>query len=149
MATLSSSAASSKKTKSEIFIKSLKIKRSTSALLKRVAQDVCPVCLEDFGVNQKVCLVSCNHMFHENCIVQWLRQKNTCPLCRCKLYNNEDPLIVNAQQTRIRSTVPRMSVRATFNMNNFRMWYSVSFYAPEFNSMSIILCLSCAPSRHI
>ncbi|KAL1812464.1 hypothetical protein ACET3Z_022529 [Daucus carota] len=54
MATLSSTAASSKKTNSEIFIKSLKIKRSTSALLKRVAQDVCPVCLEDFGVNQKV-----------------------------------------------------------------------------------------------
>ncbi len=28
----------------------------------------------------------CSHLFHENCIIKWLLQKNFCPLCK-KSYN--------------------------------------------------------------
>ncbi|WPG99874.1 putative ring finger protein p4h10.07 [Acrodontium crateriforme] len=44
----------------------------------------CLVCLCDFAV-EETCrkLVKCNHLFHQECIDQWLtRGRNSCPLCR-------------------------------------------------------------------
>ncbi|KAL6586002.1 hypothetical protein OROMI_002646 [Orobanche minor] len=46
----------------------------------------CRVCLEGFcfgGAAGKQ--VSCGHVFHENCISQWLSIHSSCPLCRRKL----------------------------------------------------------------
>lgn len=43
----------------------------------------CPVCKCDYGP-QAVLRLTCNHEFHEECIVPWLidNLKDTCPLCR-------------------------------------------------------------------
>lgn len=108
MAIRNAAAASPKKSNSENFIKSLAIKRSTSSLIKRVGKDVCSICLDDVAVNEKVCLLNCTHMFHENCIVKWLGQNNTCPLCRCQLYEKDSE---DVEPRRVRSVHPRMSVR--------------------------------------
>jgi hypothetical protein len=40
----------------------------------------CAICLEILTKNVKK--LSCNHIFHKKCIVQWKRKSNTCPLCR-------------------------------------------------------------------
>lgn len=45
---------------------------------KYFSRDVCSICLED-GYMVKL---SCDHVFHEDCIKKWLHHKNTCPLCR-------------------------------------------------------------------
>lgn len=45
----------------------------------------CSVCLEDFTVGGPaiVRLIPCRHVYHQSCIVGWLRhRKTTCPLCR-------------------------------------------------------------------
>ncbi|CAH8310499.1 unnamed protein product [Eruca vesicaria subsp. sativa] len=42
----------------------------------------CTVCLEDFEPKETVMLTPCKHMFHEECIVPWLKSKGQCPLCR-------------------------------------------------------------------
>lgn len=42
----------------------------------------CAICLEDFEPKEEVMLTPCNHMFHEDCIVPWLRNKGQCPVCR-------------------------------------------------------------------
>ncbi|CAA7060727.1 unnamed protein product [Microthlaspi erraticum] len=42
----------------------------------------CSVCLEDFEPKETVMLTPCKHMFHEDCIVPWLKSKGQCPLCR-------------------------------------------------------------------
>ena len=36
---------------------------------------------------------TCNHIFGKSCITEWLREKNTCPLCRkeIELLNEDDP----------------------------------------------------------
>lgn len=81
-------AASPDKTNSEKFIQSLKLKKSTCT--KHVQKEDCPICLNDFDDNEEVCFLDCTHMFHQNCIVEWVRKKNTCPLCRCKLYEKRD-----------------------------------------------------------
>ncbi|KAL0714858.1 hypothetical protein Bca4012_021837 [Brassica carinata] len=42
----------------------------------------CAVCLEDFNPKETVMLTPCKHMFHEECIVPWLKTKGQCPVCR-------------------------------------------------------------------
>ncbi|XP_028761753.1 E3 ubiquitin-protein ligase RNF133-like [Neltuma alba] len=42
----------------------------------------CAICLEDFEPREEVMLTPCKHVFHEDCIVPWLRSKGQCPVCR-------------------------------------------------------------------
>ncbi|CAK8536146.1 unnamed protein product [Lathyrus sativus] len=45
----------------------------------------CSICFEDFKVG--VCM-PCSHMFHMDCIQDWLNISNSCPLCRFQLPTN-------------------------------------------------------------
>ena len=45
----------------------------------------CVICLEDFKNGDKACVLPCVHLFHTNCIQQWLKTKNFCPICKFKL----------------------------------------------------------------
>ncbi|EYU30977.1 hypothetical protein MIMGU_mgv1a025807mg, partial [Erythranthe guttata] len=44
----------------------------------------CSVCLEDLSGGEEVLLLSmpCSHIFHGDCIKNWLRTSHYCPLCR-------------------------------------------------------------------
>ncbi|KAG9155398.1 hypothetical protein Leryth_017928 [Lithospermum erythrorhizon] len=47
----------------------------------------CPICLEeflDYGTSSLGCM-PCNHIFHQQCIVGWLRKSHYCPLCRFEM----------------------------------------------------------------
>nr|XP_004515506.1 E3 ubiquitin-protein ligase TTC3-like [Cicer arietinum] len=46
----------------------------------------CPICFEDFNVCVRM---PCLHMFHMNCIRDWLEVGNSCPLCRFKMPTNK------------------------------------------------------------
>ena len=49
----------------------------------------CIVCLEDFKKDDIVKLFSCKkHIFHENCIKQWIESSYQCPLCKYSLKND-------------------------------------------------------------
>ncbi|XP_067329596.1 E3 ubiquitin-protein ligase RNF126 [Anolis sagrei] len=45
----------------------------------------CPVCKEDYEAGESVRQLPCNHLFHDGCIVPWLEQHDTCPVCRKSL----------------------------------------------------------------
>ncbi len=34
----------------------------------------CPVCKEDYSIEESVRQLPCNHLFHNDCIVPWLEQ---------------------------------------------------------------------------
>ncbi|XP_077331756.1 E3 ubiquitin-protein ligase RNF126 [Lithobates pipiens] len=45
----------------------------------------CPVCKEDYTIGENVRQLPCNHLFHNDCIIPWLEQHDTCPVCRKSL----------------------------------------------------------------
>ncbi|XP_042448258.1 uncharacterized protein LOC122033317 [Zingiber officinale] len=42
----------------------------------------CAVCLEAFVANEHVLVTPCNHMFHNDCLVPWVKLHGKCPVCR-------------------------------------------------------------------
>lgn len=50
----------------------------------------CPICLEDFRVNNEVRGLPCSHNFHVECIDKWLQLNVRCPQCRGLVFPNFD-----------------------------------------------------------
>jgi hypothetical protein len=53
--------------------------------IEGVDLEVCPVCLEGLSVGLEAMRMPCLHVYHEGCIVEWLRKCNLCPLCRYEM----------------------------------------------------------------
>lgn len=48
-------------------------------------KEACPVCLEGLSMGLEAMRMPCLHVYHEGCIVEWLRKCNLCPLCRYEM----------------------------------------------------------------
>jgi hypothetical protein len=44
-------------------------------------QQDCMICLADFEPEDRVGKLPCNHTFHVDCLKEWVKRKNHCPLC--------------------------------------------------------------------
>ncbi|XXG48036.1 hypothetical protein AAC387_Pa02g2580 [Persea americana] len=47
--------------------------------------DTCVICLEQFVENTQVIQPACLHTFHEECMMNWIRESIFCPICRLRL----------------------------------------------------------------
>ncbi|CAI9779327.1 unnamed protein product [Fraxinus pennsylvanica] len=45
----------------------------------------CTVCLEEISKGVEVSTLPCSHMFHSNCITEWLKRSHYCPICRFEM----------------------------------------------------------------
>ncbi len=46
--------------------------------------DLCSICLSNFD-GKDIKILKCNHYFHNDCIVEWLKVKQLCPNCKVNL----------------------------------------------------------------
>ncbi|RWR73512.1 E3 ubiquitin-protein ligase RING1-like protein [Cinnamomum micranthum f. kanehirae] len=46
------------------------------------AAGICTVCMEKFGAGRGAKRMPCCHVYHDTCILTWLAQDRSCPLCR-------------------------------------------------------------------
>jgi E3 ubiquitin-protein ligase RNF115/126 len=47
-----------------------------------VGQKDCPICFNDWELNEEAKKMPCGHVFHEACLLPWLNTRNSCPICR-------------------------------------------------------------------
>lgn len=53
--------------------------------------DGCAVCQDPFELESMVSKLPCKHIYHKECILPWLREHDSCPVCRAFISPQEDP----------------------------------------------------------
>lgn len=78
-------------------------------IMKIIAQDFedepikeCSICFSEFQVGDEVCRLPCRHIFHKECVSEWLKKKCTCPQCRWEL-ETEDETFERERLNRMKS----------------------------------------------
>ncbi|XP_038899359.1 E3 ubiquitin-protein ligase RING1-like [Benincasa hispida] len=62
----------------------------TSALLEEDPVLICAICKDQFLLEVEAKQLPCSHLYHPDCILPWLSNHDSCPLCRFKL-PSDDP----------------------------------------------------------
>eukprot|EP01084_Bolivina_argentea_P199542 341425_1 len=54
-------------------------------LIVDVGDNCCALCQNMYKNKELLCILSCNHQFHDICVAKWFSYKSICPLCRKKM----------------------------------------------------------------
>ena len=46
---------------------------------------LCYICLKEYIIGDKVLALPCLHNFHPDCVKEWFKEKNICPICKSEL----------------------------------------------------------------
>ena len=46
---------------------------------------VCPICTEELSIGKEALFLPCGHIYDNDCLMPWLKDHNTCPVCRFEL----------------------------------------------------------------
>ena len=93
---------------------------------KEIFAESCIICLEDFKQNDKmnldekneISILECGHKFHRNCITDWLKKDESCPLCRTKFnIKGNDNKSYSAHNNNIFNSILSEIIRIQTNTN--------------------------------
>ncbi|KAL7926304.1 hypothetical protein ACQKWADRAFT_179728 [Trichoderma austrokoningii] len=56
-----------------------------ASMLDGDSKTECTICIDDMKVGDLAAFLPCKHWFHEACVVLWLKEHNTCPVCRASI----------------------------------------------------------------
>jgi rubrerythrin len=49
----------------------------------------CTICIDEMKEGDTAAFLPCSHWFHEECVTLWLKEHNTCPICRTPIEKND------------------------------------------------------------
>ncbi|KAK0388652.1 hypothetical protein NLU13_4895 [Sarocladium strictum] len=75
---------------SEQALEKLERKKVTADLLGEDGHTECAICIDSFEEGQTATFLPCKHWFHDECVVLWLKEHNTCPVCRTPIETREE-----------------------------------------------------------
>lgn len=55
---------------------------------------LCAICKDDLPLASPARRLPCSHLYHSDCIVPWLSQHNSCPVCRSGLPDDRPPQVL-------------------------------------------------------
>jgi hypothetical protein len=58
------------------------VKKITTTRLTDHLDSTCAICLSEYKASQKASELPCKHLFHKSCLWPWLKQADSCPVCR-------------------------------------------------------------------
>ena len=73
---------------SENALETLDRRAVTKELLGNDSNTECSICIDALEIGQTAAFLPCKHWFHEECAVAWLKEHNTCPICRTPIERN-------------------------------------------------------------
>jgi len=68
------------------------------------------VCWDDFVLQEKVKQLECEHLYHPDCIIPWLKLHGTCPICRKDLTGEESNTETSASPSARSETADGQSI---------------------------------------
>ena len=98
-------------------------------------ENLCSVCKEELNIGDKLIDLPCNHYFHIDCLMPWLSQHDSCPVCRFEL-KTDDEDYENMKKERNRNLVYE-------NQNNFLLSQSYNRNNSSNNN------LNCIPTNNL
>jgi E3 ubiquitin-protein ligase RNF115/126 len=75
---------------SENAIKNLPSRKVDQEMLGSDGKAECSICMDNVEVGTDVTTLPCNHWFHRDCVVAWLKEHDTCPHCRKAITDPEE-----------------------------------------------------------
>ena len=51
---------------------------------------ICPICLDNYKIDDKIIYLPCFHLYHSKCIKKWLKCSKNCPLCKKEISFKND-----------------------------------------------------------
>jgi hypothetical protein len=66
-------------------LEKIKVSDKNRSFIGHDNDNTCSVCKDFFELDQSLINLPCKHLFHEDCILPWLNERNSCPTCRFEL----------------------------------------------------------------
>lgn len=82
---------------SEKEIKLLKREKIDKINLSKYVNIECSVCRDQYKLDEEIINMPCAHIFHTDCLMPWLNEHNSCPVCRFEL-KTDDPQYENRKR---------------------------------------------------
>jgi hypothetical protein len=67
--------------------------RSVASSTRTLSKTECSICLDTYKTGETICWAKtdeCDHIFHQECIQEWMKDHNDCPLCRTNLVSIQE-----------------------------------------------------------
>jgi len=71
----------------------------------KLNNEICVICQDDYDINsnKKCYQLYCNHVFHKECLKEWLKNEMKCPLCNSSImtkHNKTIEMLINEKYER-------------------------------------------------